>query len=109
MNKRVWWPPCQTVHLRRYTHLPDRERPGSARLVVLGEELYDLATDPAEERDLSAAPPFDAPLERLRAELLRFSAADAHFAQLARELQERREALGREDPDTLRVLEALGY
>lgn len=95
--------------LRRYTHLPDRERGGAPRLVVLAEELYDLAADPREERDLIDAPPAGAPLERLRAELLRFSTADAHFAALARELQDRRDELGRDDPETLRLLRALGY
>ena len=95
--------------LRRYTHLPDLERPGHDRLVLLGEELYDLAHDPHEALDLSQAPPPDAPLERLRAELLRFSTADEHFGRLARELQDRREELGRDDPETYRILRALGY
>lgn len=95
--------------LQRYTHVPDRERGGAPRLIVLAEELYDLSRDPREERDLSDAPPAGAPIERLRAELVRFSTADAHFAALALELQERRDELGRDDPETLRTLRALGY
>lgn len=95
--------------LRRYTHLPDLERPGHDRLVLLGEELFDLTNDPHEAFDLSQAPPPDAPLERLRAELLRFSTADEHFGRLARELQDRREELGRDDPEALRILRSLGY
>ena len=96
-------------YLQRYTHLPDPDRPGHDRLVLLDQELYDLSSDPAEAHNLADAPPADAPLERLRADLLRFSTADEHFSRLARELQERREALGREDPETLRILRALGY
>ncbi|MCB9903576.1 MAG: sulfatase [Planctomycetes bacterium] len=95
--------------LRRYTHLPDLERPGHDRLVLLSEELFDLANDPLEAFDLSQAPPPDAPIDRLRAELLRFSTADEHFERLARELQDRREQLGRDDPETLRIFRALGY
>jgi arylsulfatase A-like enzyme len=97
--------------LRRYTFV---EMPGDAleaerRLVVLDEELYDLAADPGETRDLSGAPPAGAPVERLSSELLRFSSADRQFADLARELQQLRERLGREDPEVLRTLRALGY
>jgi arylsulfatase A-like enzyme len=95
--------------LRRYTHLPDNERPGHDRLVLLGEELFDLASDPSETINLAENPPAGAPVDRLRAELLRFSTADEHFGRLARELQERREELGREDPEALRILRALGY
>jgi arylsulfatase A-like enzyme len=98
--------------LRRYTFV---EMPGAdalepeRRLVVLDEELYDLTADPAEARDLSDAPPPGAPVARLSEELLRFSGADRQFAELARELQQLRERLGREDPEVLRTLRALGY
>jgi len=45
----------------------------------------------------------------LRAELLAFCADDVHFVDLARELQARRDSLELTDPETLRVLESLGY
>lgn len=98
--------------LRRYTFV---EMPGGdalepeRRLVVLDEDLFDLATDPGEASDLAGAPPAGAPVERLSEELLRFSGADLQFAELARELQQLRERLGREDPEVLRTLRALGY
>src|SRR5689334_16808544 len=77
---------------------------GAAR--VAAEELYDLERDPREERDLFAAPPAEAPLARLEAELLAFSAADVRFADLGRKLAAERQAL---DAESLRILEALGY
>jgi arylsulfatase A-like enzyme len=86
--------------IRRYAF--DAEQ----RLVVLSEELYDLARDPGETRDLEADPPAAAPLARLQAELLRFAAGDVRFADLAQRLQEQRETL---DPEVRRVIEALGY
>jgi arylsulfatase A-like enzyme len=95
--------------IRRYTHLAGQPGESGRRLVVLSEELYDLAQDPGEEENLIAAPPAGAPLERLSSELLEFSRADRHFAELARLLQRRREELGRTDPETLRALKALGY
>ena len=95
--------------IRRYTHLVEGPGDEDRRLVVLSEELYDLSTDPAESRNLMAMPPAGAPLETLKSELLDFSKADRHFADLARLLQEQRERLGREDPETLRALRALGY
>jgi arylsulfatase A-like enzyme len=95
--------------IRRYTHLVDPDHATDRRLVVLSEELYDLAADPAEEANLIRLPPARAPLADLQRELLEFSKADQHFAELARILQARREELGREDPETLRVLKALGY
>ena len=95
--------------IRRYTHLVDPGAGGDRRLVVLSEELYDLEADPAETRNLIQMPPARAPLAKLESELLEFSKADRHFAELARMLQERREELGRDDPETLRALRALGY
>lgn len=95
--------------IRRFAHRPSRTEPGARELVALSDELYDLGTDPSEERDLSGAPPPEAPVEQLRAALLEFTAADEHFAELALILQQRREALEREDTEALRVLRALGY
>jgi arylsulfatase A-like enzyme len=89
--------------IRRYALLPD------APLVVLSEELYDLAQDPDETQNLFAAPPPDAPLTRLQAELLRFSSSDVKFPDLARLLQSQRARLEKEDREALRVIQALGY
>jgi arylsulfatase A-like enzyme len=96
--------------IRRYTHVLDEERPGGERkLVTLSEELYNLQADPAEAKNLIKAPPSAAPLQKLKDALLEFAAADEHFAELSRLLQQRREELGRDDPETLRALRALGY
>ncbi|MCB9913635.1 MAG: sulfatase [Planctomycetes bacterium] len=94
--------------LRRYTHLLDDAR-GERQLMVLSEELYDLAHDPHEAVDLVRDEPAAAPIDALREALREFSAADEHFAELARLLQRRRDELGRDDPETLRALRALGY
>ena len=94
--------------LRRYTLLPSPGG-GTPTLTILGEELYRLDVDPSEAQNLFNAPPSDAPLDRLRAELLAFCADDVHFVDLARELQARRDSLELTDPETLRVLESLGY
>ncbi|MEM7308033.1 MAG: sulfatase [Planctomycetota bacterium] len=94
--------------IRRYTHL----QPGGGaerEPLVLSEELYDLASDPGETRNLIEAAPATAPLDRLRAELVRFAEADVHFGDLAQMLQRERERLEREEPDVVRILEALGY
>ncbi|MFN0008493.1 MAG: sulfatase [Planctomycetota bacterium] len=91
--------------IRRYTHVLAPEK----RLVVLSDELYDLARDPGETVNLAADPPASAPLLRLQAELLRFADADVRFDDLARQLQSRRELLERQDPEALRVIQALGY
>jgi len=79
------------------------------QLRIIGEELYELNSDPREARNLMNDPPADAPLARLDLELLRFARADVQFADLARKLQEQRERLEREDPGAARVLKALGY
>jgi len=95
--------------IRRYAHRPERN-PGEGReLVALSDELYDLESDPAEAHDLSQSPPAGAPVAELRAALLDFAAADVHFAELADILQQRREALERDDAEALRTLKALGY
>lgn len=79
------------------------------RIRVVGEELYDLAADPREARNLMNDPPADAPLARLDAELLRFSRGDVQFEDLAHKLQEQRARIEREDPGAARILKALGY
>jgi len=95
-------------YIRRYAFLKTRDE-GASKLTVLSEELYDLSRDPREARNLASAPPLDAPLDRLRAELLAFCAGDVHFGELARELQARRDSLELKDPETLRILKSLGY
>lgn len=95
--------------IRRYTQVFEPESAGEKRLVVLSDELYDLARDPGETMNLVADPPASAPLLRLQAALLRFAADDVRFADLAQLLQRRREELGREDREALRVIQALGY
>ena len=96
--------------IRRYTQLFEPGAgPDERELIVLSEELYDLAADPYETVNRIADPPPGAPLERLQAELFAFSRADVNFADLARLLQFKREQLERTDRETLRILEALGY
>ena len=95
--------------IRRYTHLGGQGAEQEPQLVVLSEELYDLKRDPYETTNLIQEPPAEAPLDRLAAELLEFSKADRHFSDLARLLQQKREELGRTDPETLKALKALGY
>ena len=92
--------------VRRYAHAT---RAGERELVLLSDELYDLARDPLEEQDLAGAPPAGAPLAELEAELLRFTAADRDFPEVARILARQRAALEQDDPAALRALEALGY
>jgi len=88
--------------IRQYTH-------DAKGLVLVSEELYDLARDPGETANRMADPPEQAPLARLRAELLGFAAADVRFPDLAKLLQAEREKLAREDPEALRILQKLGY
>ena len=95
--------------LRRYAHAWDERTNGPKQLLVLSEELYDLAADPNETKNLIRDPPKKAPLARLQAELLRFSASDVRFPDLAAALQKQREDLERTDQETLRIIEALGY
>ncbi len=95
--------------VRRYAQVFDAARPADKELVIAGQELFDLAHDGAEEHDLLANPPPEAPLARLEAELLRFSAADVRFADLAQKLARERGELERRDPEALRILRALGY
>ena len=95
-------------YIRRYTFLKADDG-GAPKATVLSEELYDLALDPMEAKNLASSPPSAAPLDRLRAELLAFCAGDVHFGDLARELQARRDSLELRDPETLRILKSLGY
>ncbi|MFT4539005.1 MAG: arylsulfatase A-like enzyme [Planctomycetota bacterium] len=95
-----------TKLIRRY--LP-RAEPGKYRVV---EQLFDLTRDPSEENDLlSAGVQSEAAqsFELLNASLEAFVRGDTDFEDLPRILHGKREALGRENPEALRVLEALGY
>ncbi len=94
-------------YIRRYAFTDTEQGPQTMR--ALSEELYDLSHDPAEAENLILAPPSGAPLDRLRAELLAFCADDVRFQELAEELQARRDSLELSDPETLRILESLGY
>ena len=95
--------------LRRFVQRITSTRAGGSQMELLEEELFDLAADPQEEHNRVQAPPPEAPLEELRRVLEDFVAADRDFGRLARELQERREELYRDDPESLRRLRALGY
>ncbi|MEO0650192.1 MAG: sulfatase [Planctomycetota bacterium] len=86
-----------------------RTRAGVSELVQVREELYDLAQDPGETVDLSAAPPSAAPLAELRADLDRLLEADARLRQDALAIQADRERLEREAADDIQRLRALGY
>ena len=82
--------------------------PGEFHVV---EQLFELRGDPAEEHDRLAQPGLDSSstYAALASALEAFVRADEEFEELPRILQGEREALGRNDPETLRVLEALGY
>lgn len=92
--------------IQRVTHIADPHQAGQNLPVLLSEELYDLSTDPLETRNRIANPPSAAFLELMRSELVRFMAADTHFATLAQSLEDQRKKL---DAETLRIIEALGY
>ena len=92
--------------LRRWTAPPAGAK---ALPTLLGEELYDLESDPLENHDLSGAPPQTCPLAELRAKLLAFTAADGPFDELQALLQRRRAALEASDQEALREIKALGY
>jgi len=79
------------------------------RMRLVDECLFDLVTDPWEERDLAVAPPPRAPIHLLRGALLEFVAADADLVGLGDQLEKERALLERERPDVARRLRALGY
>jgi hypothetical protein len=95
--------------VQRFAQELDPARPGRSRMVLREEEFFDLSRDRDEARNLILAAPAAAPLEALRSALAGFIEADREFAELPRSLQEKREELYREDPETLRRLRALGY
>jgi arylsulfatase A-like enzyme len=92
--------------IRRYGH---EAADGGRALRVLGEALYDLSNDPRETGNLAAAPPGDAPLARLRAELFRFASAEVRFEDLAELLAAQSERLRVEDPEAYTILKQMGY
>ncbi|MBL8861792.1 MAG: sulfatase [Planctomycetes bacterium] len=93
--------------IRRFAHVPGAN--GERRLASLSDELYDTAADPYESHNLAPAPPPRAPVDRLQAELLRFTALDARFPEIGAILQANRDALEAGDAEVVRVLKALGY
>jgi arylsulfatase A-like enzyme len=99
----------KAVRIGDWKLIRDFAQPSADRVVVLSEALYDLARDPGETVNRISDPPPEAPLARLQVELLGFASADVRFTDLARSLQSRREKLEREDPETLRILQKLGY
>lgn len=92
--------------IRRFTHA---QSGGQDRLVTLSDELYDLTTDPFETTNLAGDPPPRAPVARLLAELVRFTAQDERFSELGEILREHRDVIERGDAETVRILRALGY
>lgn len=78
-------------------------------LMVLGEELYDLAMDPDERVNLLEDSPEAAPVSRMRSALDRFQTKELEFSELARRLREEREAHRLSDPEREALLRALGY
>ena len=94
--------------IRRYAHRT-LAGAGPRELVVVADELYDLSTDPGEERNLADAPPDAAPLDRLRAELLRYAAADVQFADIAEQLAAEQASLQASDPQAYEILRSMGY
>jgi arylsulfatase A-like enzyme len=92
--------------IRRYGHVTTDD---GRELKLLSEELYDLAQDPGETRNLADSPPPGAPLAWLQAELMRFASAEVRFEDLAAQLAAQDERLQTEDPEAWRILEQMGY
>ncbi|MFN0243361.1 MAG: sulfatase [Planctomycetota bacterium] len=94
--------------IRHFTVISDASSP-HARMIQLGEELYDLARDPHETDELMTKIQDTSIVWRLQKELGAFTLADRNFAELAADLERQRERLRQLDPQTLRTIEALGY
>jgi arylsulfatase A-like enzyme len=88
---------------------PRRSPAGGRELVLLKEELFDLAGPGGEDWDLSAVKPAGAPLAELRRALDAFVAADPELAELGTRIQQVRARLEADDPEAARALRALGY
>jgi hypothetical protein len=87
-----------------------RVRDGRREVVLVGEELFDLAKDPLEAWDLAAVGAGSrAPMARLRRELAGFVEADRELAEIGEVLARRRKGIVERDPETERLLKALGY
>jgi arylsulfatase len=92
--------------IRRYGHMPSD---GGRELRLLHEELYDLARDPGETRNLAGSPPEGAPLAWLQAELFRFASAEVRFEDLGAQLAAQADRLRTEDPEAYAILKQMGY
>jgi hypothetical protein len=96
--------PAELALLRRgslkYMALADRPSGSENRLVSLGEQLYDLARDPRERRNLASARPTVAAAMRRELEMM-----------LATARRDRRPPLfvTHSDPELQEKLKALGY
>lgn len=98
--------------MRRFVRRPSLDVEGP-NMEVLTSELYDLARDPREEQPLDPSGPEaeerGAPVADLQSALLVYCAADEKFPELGDLLQRHRAELERNDPEVLRMLDALGY
>lgn len=98
--------------MRRFVRQPSLDVEGP-NMEVLSSELYELVSDPREEHPLDPsgdeARSRGAPLADLESALLTFCAADENFPELGDLLQQHRADLERNNPEVLRMLDALGY